>query len=291
MLWQRRHWKAPWTDLPTLVGRLIIPFPLLTALCALDRWTSFDLNPLTPIFCYRRMKLVTLIHDSVVTKNFREATRQVYPNPRTLSPSYCVPCPHGCQTLRCHHRTQTPLGLICVKGVCPRNPFPCKLGIYFLPIHIPRYPSWKSSRHLHSASIWWRWHSLSPLISPSLYLFSPTLVAFLLFCGVPYQFSVPLHFCGVGVHFSLTIYFKLSVTSTQSRLKFSRKHWEHMNARDFKIILHLSFESSWTMTLWDQLIGWLPFRRLKEATLGNLRFLTVDELKPLGSKTDNHGSK
>ena len=55
--------------------------PLLVALCALYRWASCNLDPLTPIFCYRKMKVVTLIHDSVVIKNLHEATLKVYPNP------------------------------------------------------------------------------------------------------------------------------------------------------------------------------------------------------------------
>ena len=31
-------------------------------------------------------------------------------------------------------------------------------------------------------------------------------------------------------------------------------------------------------------MGWIPSRRLEEAILGNLRFLTVAEQKPLGRK-------
>ena len=54
---------------------------LLTALCALDRCTSCNLNPLTPIFWYPKIKLVTFIHDSIVTKNLRDVTLQSYPNP------------------------------------------------------------------------------------------------------------------------------------------------------------------------------------------------------------------
>ena len=46
-----------------------------------------------------------------------------------------------------------------------------------------------------------------------------------------------------------------------------------INAREFKISLHLTFKSYLKMTLWDQLIGCLPSRRLEEATLGNLQFL------------------
>ena len=57
-------------------------YPLLAALCALECWTSCDLYPLTNIFCYRKMKVFTFIHDSVVTKNLHEATLQAYPNPR-----------------------------------------------------------------------------------------------------------------------------------------------------------------------------------------------------------------
>ena len=55
--------------------------PLLAALRALDRCTSCDLDSLTPIFCYQKIKGVTLIYDSIVTKNLHEATFQVYPNP------------------------------------------------------------------------------------------------------------------------------------------------------------------------------------------------------------------
>ena len=54
---------------------------LLAALFALGSWTSCDLNPLTPIFCYLKIKVVTFIHEFVVTKNLREATLQAYPNP------------------------------------------------------------------------------------------------------------------------------------------------------------------------------------------------------------------
>ena len=51
--------------------------PLLAALCALDRWASCNLDPLNPIFCYLNMKVVTLIHESVFTKNLCKATLQV----------------------------------------------------------------------------------------------------------------------------------------------------------------------------------------------------------------------
>ena len=54
---------------------------LLAALHTLDRWTSCDLNILTYIFYYWKMKVVTFINYSVVTKNLREATLQEYPNP------------------------------------------------------------------------------------------------------------------------------------------------------------------------------------------------------------------
>ena len=56
-------------------------FPLLAALHTLDRYTYCDINTLTPIFCYWRMKVVTFINESVVTKNLREATLQAYPYP------------------------------------------------------------------------------------------------------------------------------------------------------------------------------------------------------------------
>ena len=56
-------------------------FTIRAALRALDHWTSCELDTLTPIFCYRKMKVVTFIHDSVVTKNLRKATLQAYPNP------------------------------------------------------------------------------------------------------------------------------------------------------------------------------------------------------------------
>ena len=55
--------------------------PLLAALHTLDRWLSCDLYPLTPIFCYWKIKVVNFIHDSIVTKNLREAILQTYPNP------------------------------------------------------------------------------------------------------------------------------------------------------------------------------------------------------------------
>ena len=40
---------------------------LLAGLRALDRWKSCDLDPLTPTFFYWEIKVVTFIHDSVVT--------------------------------------------------------------------------------------------------------------------------------------------------------------------------------------------------------------------------------
>ena len=55
--------------------------PLLAALRALNSWTSYDLDPLTSIFYYRKMKVVNFIHDSVVTKNLRDSTLPTYPNP------------------------------------------------------------------------------------------------------------------------------------------------------------------------------------------------------------------
>ena len=58
--------------------------PLLAALHTLDRWLSCDLYPLTPIFCYRNMKVVTFIHDSLVTKNLRNTNLQAYLNPHHL---------------------------------------------------------------------------------------------------------------------------------------------------------------------------------------------------------------
>ena len=42
--------------------------PLRAALHALDRWRSFNIDPLTPILLYRNMKVITFIHNSVVTK-------------------------------------------------------------------------------------------------------------------------------------------------------------------------------------------------------------------------------
>ena len=54
---------------------------LLALLCALDCWTPCNLNPLTPIFCYCKMKVVTFIHNSAVTKNLRGATLQACLNP------------------------------------------------------------------------------------------------------------------------------------------------------------------------------------------------------------------
>ena len=58
--------------------------PLFAALHATDRWTSCDLNILTHIFCYWKMKSVTFIHDYVVTKNLRDSTPQVYANTHHL---------------------------------------------------------------------------------------------------------------------------------------------------------------------------------------------------------------
>ena len=55
--------------------------PLLIALHSFYRWISCDLDPLTSIFCYRKMKVVTFIHDYIVTKNLHEDTLQEYPNP------------------------------------------------------------------------------------------------------------------------------------------------------------------------------------------------------------------
>ena len=60
-----------------------------------------------------------------------------------------------------------------------------------------------------------------------------------------------------------------------------------VNSRGLKVSLHLIFGSSSKMTLWYQLIGWLPSGSLEEVTLGNLRFLTVAEQKLLGRKTDD----
>ena len=54
---------------------------LLAALCALDCRTSWNIDPLTTIFFYWKMKVVTFIHEFVVTKNLHEATLQAYPNP------------------------------------------------------------------------------------------------------------------------------------------------------------------------------------------------------------------
>ena len=48
----------------------------------------------------------------------------------------------------------------------------------------------------------------------------------------------------IGVNFSPTIYFKLWVTATQAQLTFLWQRKEKMNAREFKISLHLSFGSS-----------------------------------------------
>ena len=59
--------------------------PLLAVLFAMDHWTSYNIDPLTLIFWYRKMKVVTFLHDYVVTKNLREATLHVYLNPNHLS--------------------------------------------------------------------------------------------------------------------------------------------------------------------------------------------------------------
>ena len=59
-------------------------FPLLTALHTLERWTSCDLDILTPILCYWNTKVVNFIHYSVVTKNLREATLHTYPIPHNF---------------------------------------------------------------------------------------------------------------------------------------------------------------------------------------------------------------
>ena len=53
-------------------------WPLLAVIRAMDHWKSYNLDPLTPIFRYRKMKVVTFLHDYVVTKNLREATIQLY---------------------------------------------------------------------------------------------------------------------------------------------------------------------------------------------------------------------
>ena len=58
--------------------------PLPAAICDLDHWTTWDLNPLTSISCYQKMKLVTFIHDYIVTKNLREVTLKKYPNPNNF---------------------------------------------------------------------------------------------------------------------------------------------------------------------------------------------------------------
>ena len=41
---------------------------------------SCNLDNLTPIFLYQRMKVDTFIHDSIVTKKLCKATLQAYPN-------------------------------------------------------------------------------------------------------------------------------------------------------------------------------------------------------------------
>ena len=47
----------------------------------MDFWTSCGLDPLTPIFYYQKTKVVTLLHDSVFTKNLYNSTLEEYPNP------------------------------------------------------------------------------------------------------------------------------------------------------------------------------------------------------------------
>ena len=152
------------------------------------------------------MKVVTFLHDSVFTNNLCEATLQAYPNPKhfynlhlkdglhTLSPIYCVSRPRGCQTLWCHHQTNNLLGLVYMEYVRPWVPFPCKACIYFLLLHGPRYSGRKSWHCLYSTSMWWWQHSLSPILSPSLHLLYPYLVAFLFIFDVPYHLSVPPYF-------------------------------------------------------------------------------------------------
>ena len=76
--------------------------PLLAAICALDRWTSCDLDPLTPIFWYWKVKWVTFIHDSVVTKKLCKATLQAYPNPHHFYKLYLkYILTHSVQVITC----------------------------------------------------------------------------------------------------------------------------------------------------------------------------------------------
>ena len=58
--------------------------PLLAALRALQHWNSFQLHPLTPLFCHELDGRPTFLADNVVTAILRESTVIAYPNPLHL---------------------------------------------------------------------------------------------------------------------------------------------------------------------------------------------------------------
>ena len=58
--------------------------PLRAILRALHRWTSLDLDPLTPLFAYGNPSSPEFLKDSTVTAHMRAATLVAYPNPTHL---------------------------------------------------------------------------------------------------------------------------------------------------------------------------------------------------------------
>ena len=58
--------------------------PLRAVLCAFRRWEQFQLDPLTPVFCYAANGIPTFLHDSSVTTILRRATQATYPEGNNL---------------------------------------------------------------------------------------------------------------------------------------------------------------------------------------------------------------
>ena len=113
--------------------------PLLVALLALDRWTSCDLNNLTPIFCYRKMKVFTFIHDSVVTKNLHEATLQAYPNPHhfyNLHLKYVRT--HSVQVIACLILVVEKLSYATIEHILRWASSPCKVYVHGILSHVSK---------------------------------------------------------------------------------------------------------------------------------------------------------